>query len=150
MPRTAHEQEELEVTLVDERAPGLAVREATALPSIHDQQRAKLKDIEDQLLVSSLSIVRDALAFEEIDPNTTEPPEHWVQELGPEGAEKRFRMAQAAWLNAKEAPVGLKLAKELGLGIIKARSTESAGARLNVAVQAVVMPAQYAVKSVDE
>lgn len=138
-----------EPVLVDERAPSLAIHAAAPLATEVDPQRARLRNIEDQLLRSSLSIVRDSLAFEEIDPEATEPPEHWVEELGMEGAIKRLRLAKAAWLNAKEAPVGAKMAKEVAMGIIKARSTETAGARLNVAVQVVAAPAVYETKVVE-
>lgn len=136
---------------VDERAPGLAI--ATDVPLAQNQKDAAnllLRGIEDDLLRTSLTTVRDALMFQDIPEDCPAPPAEWVAELGEAGAEKRLRLALAAWRNAKEAPVGLKMAKEVAMGIIKARSTEASAARMNVAVQIVTQVANYEVLEIEE
>lgn len=94
----------------------------------------KLRRIEDELLAENLGIVRDAARFRELDPAKPEIPADWRDELGEKAAIERYRMATAAWLPAKDAPVGLKMAQSVALGIIKARSVEKAAPRtLNIA-----------------
>ena len=57
-----------------------------------------------------------------------------------EEAKKMYAIAQAAWAPAKNAPIGMKYATQMGLGIIKARSVERA-APTNLAVQIIQMTA---------
>lgn len=66
--------------------------------------------------------VEAALHWEDIDPDVTEPPPEWVEAIGYEAAKKRLRVARAAWMNAKDAPVGLGMARTTAVGIMKVRS----------------------------
>lgn len=142
--------------------PGdLPVPVLTAEVIKHDEDNYHLsliKSIEDELLLEVSTIVRDAMCFRDIEPNAEFAPAEWYQSMvdkigdGPakDEAAKRFRMAKAAWMNSKEAPVGLKLAQNTMIGIIKARATEDQAPRpLNVAVQIVQAPAQLPSKTVD-
>lgn len=100
----------------------------------------KIRRIEDELLSENMAIMRDVAKFREIEPGATAPPEIWLDEFGAEEAWRRFRVAQAGWMSAKEAPVAIAVAKSVTLGIIKARSAEKAGNRtLNVSF--IQMPA---------
>lgn len=94
----------------------------------------RLRDLENQLLERSLNVVSDALYFRDIEPGQKEPPPDWG-DMDPDEKIKRLRMANAAWLNKKEAPVGIELSKQVAVGIIRARATEKAAPKtLNVAV----------------
>lgn len=94
----------------------------------------RLRDLEDQLLERALTGLSDGLYFRDIQPGQREPPPDW-QDMDPDEAQKRLRMANAAWMNKREAPVGLDLCKQVAVGIIKARATEkSAPKTLNVQV----------------
>lgn len=135
--------------LVDPRAPGLSITSGAPLATERNVQQDRLRGIEDDLLERSLTTVQDALAFQEIDPEQASPPLAWVEELGPKAAERRLRLAKAAWMSAKDAPVGLKVAKDMAAGIIRARSAEQAAPRLAVAVQVVTSSAQYPSIEVD-
>ena len=106
------------------------------------QLRAEaLRSIEDGILERSQAVVDDALHFGEFDPEDPNPPQAWVEELGQERAEKRLRMAKYALMSAKEAPVGLAIAKATFASIIKARATEKQGPRqLNVNVVNMTAP----------
>lgn len=86
-----------------------------------------IRAVEDEIHRESASVLRDALAFVEIDPAWEEPPQEWLEKYGQLEAEKRFRAAKYALMNAKEAPVGLKLAKDTFVGMAKARATEKGG-----------------------
>lgn len=66
--------------------------------------------------------VEAALHWEDIDPDVAEPPTEWVESIGYEAAKKRLRVAKAAWMNAKDAPVGLGMARNTFVGITKVRS----------------------------
>lgn len=113
--------------------PLSAVRLAEIMP--RDEPTDGLRLVEDKVLGKSLEIVRDALCFVDIDMGSEEMPVEWIDEVGPEAARRRQRAAQWAQLNAKEAPVGLKLAKEVLIGIVKARAVERAEPkRLNIQV----------------
>ena len=59
-----------------------------------------------------------------------------------------MRMALAAWMSNKEAPVGLRLAQATTMGILKARAQkgDSGGKPLNIAVQIAVAPTAYPTK----
>lgn len=83
-----------------------------------------------ELFDRSTSVIGDALHFREIDPSATEPLPEWIAELGEQEAWRRFRMAMAAWANLKTAPVGLKLAKEMIVGISKAMAAQPEGPRV--------------------
>lgn len=122
--------------LVPKTEDALARRELTAEESRMERVRA----LEDSLLEENLGIVADAAKFNQIDPGQEQLPHEWLLELGSVKARERMRVAQAAWLPVKDAPVGLKMAQGIALGIIKARAVEKAAPRtLNVAF--VQMPA---------
>lgn len=117
-----------------------------------------IRSIEDEMLLEASTIVRDAMKWRDIEPSSVDAPTEWYQELkerlgdGPakDEAIKRFRVAKAAWMSSKDAPIGLKLATQVMVGIVKARATEDQAPRpLNVAVQIVQMPAQLPSKTVE-
>jgi hypothetical protein len=131
-----------------------AAPEAAPLTEVVDEpfdaasQRARLRSLEDDLLERTLRIIDGAMHFDEIDDpadgaspeavaagvdDSLAIPEDWVRELGFVKAQRRMRMARAAWKGAKDGPVGLKLASQVFNGIVKARATEKAApAQLNV------------------
>jgi len=101
-------------------------------------KREKFRLIEDDILEQSMTVVKDAAFFREIDPGQTKPPQHWIDELGYEEAIKRLRVANAAWLGRKEAPYGLAMAQATMTAIVKARTTEKTNDRpLNMQVMMV-------------
>lgn len=103
-----------------------------------------LRKAQKKLLDKSTRVIEDALLFRDIDPGSQVPPEEWVTKLGQVEAERRFRVAQAAWMSAKEAPVGFKIAKDVFVGISKALSSDNGAPKiLNMqAVQINLAPPQ--------
>jgi hypothetical protein len=88
-------------------------------------QDDRIRSIEDQLLEQTLTVLRDSLAFRDIDEGETGIPDEWMKELNDAGeARKRLRIANAAHKSAKEAPIGLAIAKSVAVGIVRARATE--------------------------
>jgi len=95
----------------------------------------ELLALQDELWEESMVVARDTLRFREIDPSDPNPPKSWIEEYGHDEAVRMFRVAQAAWLDNSKAPMGLRHAGLVAMGIAKARAVEkSAPKTLNVAV----------------
>ena len=93
------------------------------------------KRIEDTILRKAGSQLESALRWDESPEDADEPPDAWVAELGEEEAWRRFRAAKAGQMNAKEAPVGLKVAQGIFATITKSNAVRGSGDRtLNVQV----------------
>lgn len=119
------------------------VRPIVAIPKkgLSQIKAEQLRSIEDSILERSQKVISDAMYFGEFDPEDPEPPQRWVDELGIDGARERLRMAKYALMAAKEAPVGLSIAKATFASIVKARATEKQGPRqLNVNVVNMTAP----------
>jgi hypothetical protein len=100
-----------------------------AKPSKLAESVDTIRAVEDEIHKESANVLRGVLAFSEVDPAWESPPDDWIAAYGQVEAEKRFRLAKYALMNAKEAPVGLKLAKDTFVGMSKARAAEKGGAR---------------------
>jgi len=93
----------------------------------------QLASIRDEIQIESGNIVRDGLCFAKIQADAEGPSREWIEELGPDRAWERFRLAKYNLMSASEAPVGTKLALQVYTGIIRAQATEKgAPVRLNV------------------
>lgn len=101
-----------------------------------EQKLELVRRTRNELLESSASIIQSALMAGDLDPlsDTEEPPPEWVQKLGYAMARKRHAIARAAWMNKKEAPAVLDLAKSVYLGILKAEGQDKAPRTLNVQI----------------
>lgn len=127
------------------------------LASTRESREEALAACEDRVYERNLRIVESMTHFAEVDParvngegevispGTTEPPEAWVRELGPEGAAERLRIAKLAYISTKDAPVGMTAAKSIVSGLAKARAVREAGrGNLQLNVMA-VFPTQQVV-----
>lgn len=96
------------------------------------EQRDRLIGLRDELLTESMGVMRDAMRFREVDPELARDADpnyaRLEKELGPEDADRAYRIAKAAWLPANEAPAGLKLAAVIAIGILKANAAEKGAA----------------------
>lgn len=87
----------------------------------------RIREVEDRLLSKSLQQIERALDWDSLNGDEREPPPGWTPE--------QFRVARAAMMSAKDAPVGLKMAQNIAIGIVKARATEKAAPRnLNIQI----------------
>jgi len=94
-----------------------------------------LREVENRVLKKALGIVDDFLHFGDIPMGLLDVPTEWQDEIGPEAAARRHRLATWAQMPTADAPVGLKYTKEILVGIVKARATEKAEPkRLNIAI----------------
>jgi hypothetical protein len=93
----------------------------------------RLQELENRIFAENLVIVLDATRFREIEPDADRPPQAWVDELGEFDAQRRFRVAKAAWMGAKDAPVGISIAAKTVSNLSKARALrDSAPRTLNI------------------
>lgn len=124
-----------------------------APPVEMDRPTRWLAKKQQEIFEQASKVTEDVLLFRDLDPTAKEPPPEWVRELGEKDAWKRFRVALSAWMSAKEAPVGIKVAKELVVGISKALG-ESAQAPRVLNLQKVTVysgtPPEYPVIEVIE
>jgi len=116
------------------------------LAELSRKRQELLVKTRDELLAESMRICRDLLAYRDIGPGAATPPEEWLSRdgLSPEEAEKRLRLAKAAWMNQKDAPVGNRHAIEIALGILKAEAlTLQRPQTLNMQVVQVSAPPDF-------
>lgn len=127
--------EEIEVPaeIVPDNAPETKI---VALPESISNGLAR---IEDDLLDKSAKIVDAVQAFAEIDPSDEHPPAEWVEKYGKKAAIERHRLARAGWMSTKEAPIGIKVAHDTMMGIMRVRSQRQVAGSINVAIQKAVL-----------
>ena len=104
-----------------------------------------------QLFQENLQILLDAARFADIPRGSREVPQSWIDQMGEERATAAFRVALYAQMSAKEAPVALKMATTVVLGVMKALEASTARKRPLSVGHAVEMPApQFAEIEVDD
>lgn len=109
------------------------------------------REMEKELLDQSTQILSDSLAWPEITAETEEPPPEWVAALGLKKATQKLRVAKAAWMPTKEAPVGLKMAQATVLGIARLHAGDrQENQKLNVQIVQVVESKSYEEMEVEE
>ena len=106
----------------------MATREtALALTQeLRDEKRkearlARIEELEDDTFERANGVVNAFMAFGEIDPDQSEPPEAWIEEYGLAAARQRLAVAKMGWAPASVAPAGAKLAAQVMAGIARGR-----------------------------
>ena len=137
--------------ILGEEQEDLGERPSSSLPAVAPREglsekqavkHKKIKAIEDELFDESVGVLRGMMSAAQIDWESDEPPEEWVEQMGPDAARRKFQLAKAALLPKKDAPVLLELAQKTVLGIMKSRARDrDHGHQLNVTVElSVPMP----------
>jgi hypothetical protein len=105
------------------------------------EQELALRQLSNDIFEGNLYVLEEAAEWRNIEPGQKDPPKEWIEEHGEAEARRRYRIAQTAWLPAADAPVGLKLAREIVVGYEKARASEKSGPKtLNVSVVKMTAP----------
>jgi hypothetical protein len=108
-------------------------------PKTEAQVKAeRMAVLEANLLETSLCQMTDALAWNEY---TMEELSDEQIELCDEAEAKRRRTAKAANMPAGSAPVGLKLASQFIVGVMKARATSATSATASAPTVVINLPA---------
>jgi hypothetical protein len=118
-----------------------------------EQQKARLKNLENKLLQDSMEVVTGVCEFAEIEPNQEGGcPQAWIDELGEATAMKKWRLTNAGWLNSKDAPVGITVATKISIGILRAHAASKAPpVNLNIAkIEMTVAQTEYDVIDLEE
>lgn len=105
-------------------------------PQETDKENAmdSLVNMEDRLYDQAISVVRDAMAFGDLDPEVTEVPQSWIDDMGLAKAERKFRNTKAGQMKSSEAPSGVKLAEKIATGIMKTKAARGAAPVLNLSL----------------
>jgi hypothetical protein len=117
-------------------------------PSSLEKIERGLKKVENDLFKESLAVVHSSISHTfDLDPeNPNDLPAEWLEELEKGLVTemelgKRKRIAQAAMLSPKEAPVALQIAAKVLSGMQKARAAGDQGSKtLNVNVVTINAP----------
>lgn len=88
---------------------------------------ARMLEIEDEVFQTAAGILRASLDFCHVAPDQQDPPPEWVAELGEDAARKRLAVAKAGWLPSSQAPAGAGLARQVYVGISRARRMQQLG-----------------------
>lgn len=151
VPKGGLEYDKALLKIDDEVAHGFTLND-------REMARRRLDRITDQLLETSGAVIRDMLAYADVDFDpagnlTSGVPEKWDIEFAndPEGLARRIRMAKFGQMNTHDSPNANRLAVQTYCGILKARAREEAGPRtLNVAVvQLTAAPPQFEVQEIE-
>lgn len=113
---------------------------ASGIERRREERLARLRDLEDEILERSCRVVDAAMAWGEVTFDQALPPREWVDKHGEREAQQRLQIAKATWMPASVAPVGLKLAVQLVVGIGKARGARIATTNNQLNVQ-ICLPA---------
>lgn len=139
---------EMALSLVADSPPVLSPTPPS--PALVKQQEVqeRLRAMEQSVLEDSLVVISSALRFHEVlEPDGSpvkEIPAEWVERFGAKGARERFIIARAACMNAKEAPVGLKMAQQTAVGAMAAlEKSKTSGVTFNLQFVKMVQPAVY-------
>lgn len=105
--------------------------ERTEIVEVEEEGRSKalslIAETENRLFLETTEIVSDINAFRDLSPEEIEagyPPKQWITEFGPKRALQRYRVARAAWLPMKDAPIALKIVTQMAAGIMKVKAME--------------------------
>lgn len=128
----AKQNEEVAAVEIVDRRPLVGLERAK---SAAEERANELRSLEDQIHKNALTIIDDSMYWTHVSPHQEKPPQAWVDELGEAGARRRLITARMNHLSSREAPVGIKTAGLVAMGITRARSTERQAPRsLNISL----------------
>lgn len=87
---------------------------------------ARMLEIEDEVFQTAAGILRASLDFYQVTPDQTEPPPDWVERFGLEAAKQRLAVAKRGWDPQSVSPASVNLAKQVYVGISRARRNQLA------------------------
>lgn len=121
------------------------------------EQEEMLAGIKNRLFADSMQVIGDTLRARDVDvtlQRDLDPAfERMVDDLGEEEAQKAYRVAVAGWNTAADAPVFVKVATNIAVGIMKANAAEKGGPKvLNVGKVMVVADSipQFEEREIDD
>jgi hypothetical protein len=89
---------------------GFALRMELKDEKLKETRLARVEELENQIFEQASGVVEATLAFVEVRPNQTEPPEAWIERYGLEAAKQRLEVAKMGWAPASVAPSAVTVA----------------------------------------
>lgn len=110
-----------------------------------------VQDAAERVFMNNIDVLVGAACFADFDPDKG-PSKEWMDQWGSEErAQKMLRLARYSMMNPKEAPVGLKMASTVVLGVLKFREKHSNQGSGFGAGNAIEMPVQtFPTQEVDD
>lgn len=106
-----------------------------------EDELQRIREIETALHETAASILAASMRAPEINPEDPKAPAAWLEVMSPADAEKALRIARAAWMSQKDAPIFIKTAQQFLQGSMKARANETGGPKtLNATLVTVTAP----------
>lgn len=100
-----------------------------------------IAEAEDRVHQTAIGILEATLDFHLVEPDQVMPPEEWVEMYGEKAAIQRLRVAKAGWMPAGKAPVALRIAPAVVVGIAKARGQQAASRQVVEVNARIALPA---------
>lgn len=120
-----------EMALAEAPKGEVAVGSETGLKA-KDRAAKRIAGLEDRLLEQSMRVVTEAMQFADVAFGEKTPPEEWVETMGSELAERKLRYVLSGQMSGKDAPVGVKVAQAVAIGILKTRASRTQSPSLNI------------------
>ena len=111
-----------------------------------------IQSMEDRIFNQAFGVVSDTLDFGCLDPGVLETPQEWIDEMGEEAADRKFRHVKAGQTKSSDAPSGVKLAEKIATGIMKTRALRGPAPVLNLSLVQLTVeesPREYPTQSID-
>ncbi len=128
-------------SIVENLLASAPIQRADQEIDLHEDARGKkvreIRALEQSIFQRTMEVLDAASRFGEVDPTNLEPSRAMMDDFGhdPEKLAQVNRLARYALMNAKEAPVGLAIAKSVAVGLARAQAmSKSAPRTMNVAI----------------
>jgi len=118
--------------------------------SAREEAMDRIAGLEDQVFLEQIEILKDSAYFTHLDPSDAPTAAAqresvlagWVDEFNGDvsRANRRYRTAMANWQSSKDAPIGVRHAAAIFLGILKARRDMSDKAPPTLGIALVELP----------
>ena len=93
-----------------------------------------LVGIKNEVFGDAMLVLKDHMRFRDVDADKDkglDPGYHaMVAEMGREEADKAYKLAIAGWMGQADAPVGIKNAMNIAIGVMKANAAEKGGSKV--------------------
>jgi hypothetical protein len=105
---------------------GFKLRAELKDEKLKETRMARCEELESQIFEQASGVVEATLAFVEVTPSQTEPPEDWVERYGEKAARERLEVAKLGWAPASHAPNAVTVAVKFMAASTRGRAHRNA------------------------
>lgn len=106
--------------------------EVVTQAEVEKAAESKIDAVKNRLLEQAAEIVSGALSWPELEKGQEGPPQEWVERLGPKKAMAAYRCALAGTMPSSDAPVAVKMASQILIGILKSHADRDKVPQLHI------------------